>query len=680
MNIIIKGKGMKKNLLPLAAALLTGLLFSCDLLNAGLDEVVLDKIDKTVQEANAPLIAVLVDEGGMGTAMPRGTLTGVKLGIPFTLNYAAKTEFPFTGWQAMLGENEEIIALWTPEHPGNSDKIDWEPVNLTGTEIQVTILFDPGPTGVIIIGPSGAALPFVKVEIDEGRQGIASPRGVLPGVKLGLPFSLNYSTYSEYGFLSWEAVLASAPDNPLGPADVEFFPANEMSTTVRVNKNPGEDRIIIRPVGALKPRVVSVTPLIYDGVAYFTRSIRIRFDRALDPASFVFDNGFALEDAQDWRDIYYLEPGSTAADYYDNRVYKNILIESSLSFTQDDGSPTNNWAPFYDPPELSADGTILDIPFRYGPLETVANDGGKFSLSKTGISGQLTANKILTVTLNRDIKDTRGYSLGEAYTFFVEIGAPDMGGRKDGDDEFPYPRLSINENNVIVRALPPSPGHPDGQIDPGARIFSSGKSEHEYMAPKDGTSAGLFPFPAEDPRYHFRYNEDNWIYIAFQPEYMDYPFKGALIYELHNISEVNSDEVINYTAEIAAPVYDPEIIKTLTARLAENTTVFGYAYNPARPVRVVRYRMAHRSGPPETYKSKVMQVKVEGILLDMMDYPYEDPVIDEPLYIYQPNGPSATFDWDHRVMSRLQDSGRRGSGNLEFTVWYLGEDEEEGED
>jgi hypothetical protein len=717
--------------------------------------VVLDKIDKTVQEANAPLIAVTVDEGNMGTASPRGTLTDVKLGIPFTLNYAAKNEYPFTGWQAMVEGSGEILSLWTPDRTVNSDKIRWEPVNLTGTEIRVTILVEPamdaviviGPygftwpylkvevdedgmgtayprgilTGIkqdisftldyaakdeypftgwqarlegdetlmawwkpgtgaesadpgglriswepqnavgtriqitiqnnpgkrIFIGPYGASLPFVNVEIDEARQGIANPRGALTGIKRGIPFSLNYSTFSEYGFLSWEAVLASAPNNPLGPEDVEFSPQNEMSTMVRVSKDPGDDRIIIRPVGALKPRVMAVTPVIDDGVVYLFRSIRIRFDRAMDPASFLFDNGLAVEGVGDWRALYHAKPGGTLADFYDHRVYKNILIESSVPYTQN-GTSSNNWAPFYDPPELSADGTILDIPFRYN---TFMSYGKNDLASAPGMLDLMSATKALTVTLNRDIKDTRGYSLGEAYTFFVETGLMKEFAEPDSDAVLPYPKLSINRNSVIVRASPPDQDHPDGQIWPGAPFFSTGKRENEYRDAENNWH------PVDDPRYHFSYSadEDYWVYIAFQPEYMDYPFTGALVYESHEKN--GRDRVINYTGEIAVPVHDPDIIKTLTAQLATYSS--RYTYTPSRPVRVVRYQMVPRREPDS--KSAV-RVTVQGVLLSMLDAPKDALPQDEI---------ATNFDYGRLLEgggSKYKD--RMTSDTLEFPVWY----------
>jgi hypothetical protein len=188
------------------------LFLGCDLFNAELDKNVLDKIDTKVREANAPVLKVRVYEDDMGTASPRGTLTGIKQGIPFILNYMAKTEYPFTGWQAMIEGSGGIVASWTPETADNPDKITWEPLNIPGTETRITIHFNPGADQTIVIGPYGMSWPYLTVEVAEGDMGNAQPRGPLRGIKQGIPFTLDYTANAEYPFRGWQAMVDGSED------------------------------------------------------------------------------------------------------------------------------------------------------------------------------------------------------------------------------------------------------------------------------------------------------------------------------------------------------------------------------------------------------------------------------------------------------------------------------------
>ena len=109
--------------IKLIAAVLTFFsLGACDLLSNKPEIDVEKAIDAAVQLANAPVLKVTGDEGGMGTASLRGTLTGIKQDIPFTLDYTAKAEYPFTGWQAMLEGSETIVAAWKTD--GNHIETD----------------------------------------------------------------------------------------------------------------------------------------------------------------------------------------------------------------------------------------------------------------------------------------------------------------------------------------------------------------------------------------------------------------------------------------------------------------------------------------------------------------------------------------------------------------------------
>jgi hypothetical protein len=429
------------------------------------------------------------------------------------------------------------------------------------------------------------------VEVTEGGMGPASPRGTLAGIKRGYPFTLTYVSFSEYGFLGWEAVLSSAPNTPLSPALVNFDPKDKPETTVTVNY-AGDDTVIIRPVGGLAPIVMSISPSLGYIPVVMNQVIRIRFSKPIDPASFLFDNGLPFQG--DWRTVYY--PGEDGS--YDNRVYKNISIESNTPILM---TTIYNWATLYYPPELSADGTILTIAFR--PNDFTSDLGGSRS--------------VLTVTLNRDIRDTGGISMGRTYPFLIEMQGT-TGFRSSPTDDPPYPEILNDFNYAMVKATAPSPARPDGEIWPGEhfwRIYTDDGRTHfeNIILDEDGGTE----LPSSNPFHHFDYDSgDNWIYIAFQTELTDYAFAGALIYETYWAT--SSAEAYSYTGEIASPVYDPAIVGPLTDFYKKKFSApdLSHPFDPSRPIRVVKYNLSRR-----TTEAAPLRVTLWFTPLDILDRP-----------------------------------------------------------
>jgi hypothetical protein len=595
--------------------------------------------------ATLPYVNVEINEGGMGTASPRGQLTGtIKQNIPFTLNYAAKAEYPFTGWQALV--DGMIIASrkeGTPAVVEGTNKVTWEPVNISGTETRVTIHYDPGSNKTIVIGPYGATLPYVNVEINEEGMGTASPRGQLAGIKKDIPFTLNYSSFSEYGFLGWEAVLAAAPNAVLGQNKVEFSPVDKPETTVTVKMNPGNDWIIIRPVGGLAPVVASISPDMAGKIrpVKTDQVIRIRFSRPMDPDSFLFEENNWLPFKGDWRAAYYPEDygDQTNIGGYDNRVYKNILIESNNVLA---GLDSNNWAPFYYPPELSDDGTILTITFRR-------------DVGNSDFAGEYNQ---LTVTLNRDIRDTRGISLGRTYPFVIEARESTNHRSSPTDDDPPYPEILNGSKFAMVKASPPDTAHPDGQIWPGARIFGTEVGDSiifENGSYSDG--------PSSEPSHHFAYDrDDNWIYIVFQTELSDYAFAGALIYE--NYTNSSSNETYSYTGQTASPVYDPAVVKPLTDFFKErhsNYAASSYNFNPSRPIRVVKYNLSRQTAA--NFGSEKPHVVLRIAPLDILDQPKDS---DDDVLVVKKDVTTALTEAD-----LFEGGSSKDIENIELRVHYL---------
>jgi hypothetical protein len=479
----------------------------------------------------------------------------------------------------------------------------------------------------------------VNVAIDEQGMGTASPRGTLTGIKQDIPFTLNYSSFSEYGFLGWEAVLESAQGTKLNANKVEFVPADKPETTVTVKLNPGADRVIIRPVGGLAPTVVSFTPDVANGMADLGQVIRIRFSRAIDPASFLFDDvPVPVPFKGDWKAVYYPEiygdPDSYAG-YDEDRDYKNILIETDdpLSISTTD---SNNWAPFYYPPELSLDGTILTIAPRRGIKDL-----------------DFTGRHQFTVTLDRDIKDTGGISMGRTTSFRIETESRWFRDSPTGDP--PYLQVLLS-GLVMVKAFfdEDDADHPDGRIFEGAKIFKDGGN----------TDYNVWPYgPSSEPTHHFDYgSDDNWIYIAFQTELNDYTFNGALVYEETGSS---GSEKYSYTGQTAKPVYDPAIVKPLTDHFKTVYTkgdVFTSGFDPSRPIRVVRYNLSKRTGTGNS------QVSLYIIPLDVLDKPCEN---DE--YSSYAKTDVATLKQDELFTNGSNSIDFSGRDNYALiSVWFTG--------
>jgi hypothetical protein len=242
---------------------------------------------------------------------------------------------------------------------------------------------------------------------------------------------------------------------------------------------------------------------------------------------------------------------------------------------------------------LSDDGTILTIPF----------------CRNTGLTSDYTAGlNQVTITLNRDIRDTRGISLGRTTSFVIETGGVWLARTSDPDSDPPYPQILEEQNFVMVKASfnENDADHPDGRILPGAKIFQ-----------RDDTAELT---PSSEPTHNFDYNkDDNWIYIAFQTDLNDYTFDGALIYEC--VFDSGSSYKYDYTGKKAEPVYDPDIVTPLANRFKEvySASALGAdqahrAFNPSRPIRVVRYNLSRRTGTGNSH------VSLHIIPLDIWDW------------------------------------------------------------
>ncbi|MDR1100469.1 MAG: hypothetical protein LBL28_08325, partial [Treponema sp.] len=255
----------KKPALPLPTLFFLAALaaFSgCDLLN-NKPEIDLEKaIDDEIAWANAPFVPVRVEEGGLGTASPRGALdTAVKQGYSFSVNYVPKTEYPFRGWQAKLEGSAEFLASWTAEGETGQDQVKFVPLNGTGTEAEIFVYVKPAQR--IIIGPMGLDAPELAVRVDEGGTGTASPRGSVSGIRLGFPFMVSFLPNAAYDFKGWQvrqegkADLLGSWSAGMGTVkgDVTFVPKTPAGTEMEltITKNPEAGTIIVEPLDGNNP-------------------------------------------------------------------------------------------------------------------------------------------------------------------------------------------------------------------------------------------------------------------------------------------------------------------------------------------------------------------------------------------------------------------------------------------
>jgi hypothetical protein len=413
-----------------------------------------------------------------------------------------------------------------------------------------------------------ANAPHIKVEVNEHGMGVASPRGNLSNqVKLDIPFTLTYSSYTEYGFLSWQAWLASDPGTLLPSNKVEFSPADNPETTVTVHFNPGSDKVVIAPAGGLAPVPVSITPSIEEGIVFADRVIRIRFSKPIDPDSFGFE--------EDWKKIYYPEEFGVFPDDelggYDNRVYTNITMPSSQLDQQ--GQPID-FMRYYYPPVLSTDGYVLTL---WRKIEFNTNELAVFTYNQ------------ITLLLNRDIRSSDGIAMGKTYPFVIEQQGTERNwgiywrseDNIDGLKDMLKPPKLLSWNFMGIKAKAPDAARPDGEIMPEAVVFSGSEHDGPSLPPYDHSDHGHADF-FEDP------SAENWIYLVFQTDFYDYPIQGALVYE-SRLTDAN--EQFAYTGKIASLVHDPAIVQKLAKEYSDYYSDNG-SYSPSRPIHVVKYQLA----------------------------------------------------------------------------------------
>jgi hypothetical protein len=567
---------MRGNNLPGTALVLCLILAGCDLLSNKPEIDVEKAIDDAVRIANAPVLNVEVDEGGMGTASPRGTLSGIKQGVPFQLNYQTGGNYPFYGWQARLEGSEDLIASWTPEGASGADKITWVPRNITGTEVQVTIHIHPAEK--IIIGPIGADAPEINVEVVVTGRG-AVTGGNLTGspIKLGVPFALNFSSATEYGFIGWRAYRDNiAPGNMLGDADVVFSDRQSLNPEVRVNINPGSGKVVVEAyterLAAVKPvglGILSANKIPPGNVGFNgppPQHIQLQFDKPMDPRSFIFPDRTASKE-------------ENSLDGEGNRIvrFNNIVLTGMTEHNPYDEMPLGA---YFNPPALSVDGKIVTLWVKekeewYQPY-----------IDDIYFPPFFGYNLRVTMTLDASVRDRSGLPFERDYVLNLEYSRA---------AEMPTYIQSVTAG--AVNGL-------DNDL-----MSQSDYSGQNYMIIKAGSS-GSFPhtFSFDPQTHHVFTGQGEWVYIAMLINY-DVSLPRAFMI----LESDDSGSTWSYTGTEAEIVNDPNITIPLTEKFDNLLSSNGRAKDKVYPVMVIKYRLkdwAYSSGDNKTVYLRCLPLNI----------------------------------------------------------------------
>jgi hypothetical protein len=429
--------------LPLLAFLL---LAGCDLLSNKPEIDLEEAIDKAVAHANAPVINVEVDEGGLGTAVPRGVLPGVKLGVPFGLAFNAYNDYSFQGWRALLKSSGDQIANWSPIGATGSDKVQFTPVNAAGTQTNVTVL-----------------------------------------------------------------------------------------------SNPGDDRILIEPFGTDRPFMVSAYPT--GNVVIFNSYVKVSFSTPLDPGTFYFDTqtGRQTDGAGNFKNIHVTPLGQNST-FVDN---------------------------YFLPPLLSPDGRDLYLWPKFGRDEANKYFGGmSIPLRNYGTR--------FSVTLSGELRDAGGVEMGTPARFAWSTPVQMISGNEKIDYALP---VILDVPSIAMAIKAENAGAPQGSYD----LVTS--SRYEMNGEYSGNG---FDHPGGE----------NWVYFVFQcrtvPRGSDKKLAGDPVDAVSNLPvlglrmyESKPDGKIKWTEDAMLYRAEPALAASLGKAFLEEATSPSYD----TPVYIVKYKV-----------------------------------------------------------------------------------------
>jgi hypothetical protein len=212
----------------------------------------------------------------------------------------------------------------------------------------------------------------IQIQAASPSEGLTAPNG-RQTVKQKIPFHVQFTVQGAYfGFVRWMAYDAGTMQ-VMGPGVVEFSSPGDVETDVTIHAAQGN--FLIQPLCSDRPAVQSTNPSSYNvssNAALRNQPFVIKFTKAIDRRSFQFDDL-----------TWYKDTG-------DGRQFKNI------NFSTPSGNSLNH---FFRAPVFDNDRTV------------------RFSLET-----QLPANIYVNVTVNRDVHDLSGVTMGNNYLVEYTVG------------------------------------------------------------------------------------------------------------------------------------------------------------------------------------------------------------------------------------------------------------------
>ncbi|MCL2765894.1 MAG: hypothetical protein FWD40_11560 [Treponema sp.] len=225
-------------------------------------------------------LEVSVDPGELGFAFISITDTApAREGFPFNLSFQPSQSYPFRGWQIKYKDSddkEHLLSNWLsmsgPAGAGASDRVLWDPQNIQGTDIRITIKFLPEDADykkAIVISPLNADSPQLNVAVNAGEQEGIGGLGVIghtisaaSPARISFPFSVSFQPHSEYPFQGWQAIFKNGTRSVwmFGDGEREIYgvlwaPKNATGTEINITIEElpenilYSDAITIMPLG-----------------------------------------------------------------------------------------------------------------------------------------------------------------------------------------------------------------------------------------------------------------------------------------------------------------------------------------------------------------------------------------------------------------------------------------------
>ena len=220
--------------------------------------------------------------------------------------------------------------------------------------VQAAITVINESDGLIKIEPHAIVAPRATVQLD-ATNGVITPLKGSYSLKQGFSNAISFTSESGYAFVRWQAYIEyddQDKDHPDQTAhiveeDYDFIdikePLNE-NTTYELMEVPDTEvwegknlKIIVKPVVAERPQVISQLPIQNSGSVLKDTSIQAMFDYDMDPYSIYFTNEEIAElntQNVEWVEDY-IDPDNKHWKYGYKKdgviTYKNIIIKNNAT-------------------------------------------------------------------------------------------------------------------------------------------------------------------------------------------------------------------------------------------------------------------------------------------------------------------------------------------------------------